>query len=537
MRGPYLSTGLVVILSVCVLLLSGCASLPLDYPRVPSTALDRTEETTLTRELGRLGEAHPGKSGFYALDNGLNAFVARAALIESAGKTIDLQYYIIHLDLTGKLIMGYLLKAANRGVRVRLLVDDMYSGKREDFDGAAFSAHPNIEVRLFNPFRGRSPFSRVFDYVTDFSRVQRRMHNKMFIVDGVVAIAGGRNLGDEYFAAKEDVNFADADLLAFGPIVQECGIEFDRYWNSELAVPIEAFVSRTGADERLKEVSDMLLSHIEAQRESVYAQRLKKASFVKDLEEKTLPITWAVSKLSYDQPEKILSRGRPDDSITLWPSVYPYLDGMKSELIIISPYFVPNNALVRYFKTLQDRGVKVRALTNSLASNDVSVVHSGYAPHREAMLRIGMELYEARARPDMQRSRKKRSKERFGSAGASLHAKILIIDRKVLFVGSPNMDPRSRFLNTELGMIVESPELAGKFASGFDSLVQPDFCFRVELEKAEAVPGEPAAEGGRVIWIGEEDGKKVVYDDEPFVGFWKKFTTWVLSIFAPESLL
>jgi putative cardiolipin synthase len=520
-------------LCVCGYLLSGCATLPVDYPRQMSTAFDRTEETTLTKNLGHLSEAHPGKSGFYVLDNGLAAFLARAALIEGAGKTIDLQYYIIHLDLTGKLLMGFLLKAADRGVRVRLLVDDMYSGGK-DFDAAAFSAHPNIEVRLFNPYAGRSSFSRIFDYITDFSRVQRRMHNKMFIVDGVAAVVGGRNLGDEYFAAKEDVNFADADLLALGPVVHECGVEFDKYWNSDLAFPIEAFVSDPRTDAHLKDVSAVLLSHIEAEKESVYAQRLSKTDLLRQLKEKNLPVTWAPAKLSYDLPEKITSHGKPEDGITLWPRLVPYLQDLKSELILVSPYFVPGDSGVAHIKALGNRGVNVRILTNSLASNDVSLVHGGYARYREAMLRSGVELYEVRATPDMQRGR--RSRERFGSAGASLHAKTFVFDRKVLFVGSANLDPRSRYLNTEVGMIVESPELAGRFASGFDSLVSPDFCFRVELEKTEAVPGEPAAEG-EMIWIGEEEGKEVIYRDEPFAGFWKKLSTKILSLFAPESML
>jgi len=508
--------------------------LPIDYPREVSTAFDQPGETKLTRDVGLLSAGHPGKSGFYILDNGLDAFLARAALIEGAGKTVDLQYYIVHPDLTGKLLMGFLLKAADRGVRVRLLVDDMNEAGR-DFDVAGFAAHPNIEVRIFNPYTGRSSFSRMFDYISNFSRAQRRMHNKMFIVDGVAAVVGGRNLGDEYFAAREDVNFADADLLALGPVVKECGAEFDKYWNSNLALPIEALIETTRAEAHLKEVSSVLLSHIEAQRESVYARRLRETDFLRQLKEKSLPITWATSKLVYDLPEKINSHSKPEDSITLWPRVSEYVQNAKSELILMSPYFVPGDAGVAALKALEDRGVQVRILTNSLASNDVSIVHSGYSNYREALLRSGIELYEVRPTPDILRV--KETREKFGSPGVSLHAKIFILDRNVLFVGSANLDPRSRDLNTEVILIVESPELAGKFASRFELITQPAYSFRVELEKTSPASVGPVVGDGEVIWIGEEDGKGVIYRDEPFAGFWEKFFAKILSPFAPESIL
>jgi cardiolipin synthase C len=361
------------------------------------------------------------------------------------------------------------------------------------------------------------------------------MHNKMFIVDGVAAVVGGRNLGDEYFAAREDVNFADADLMALGPVVQECGVEFDKYWNSDLAFPVEALVSTTGVEAHFKEVSAVLLSHIETEKESVYARRLSQTDLLRQLKEKSLPLTWAGAKLTYDLPEKIRNHGKPPDDITLWPSLTPYLKNTKSELLLISPYFVPGDEGVASLKGLTGRGVKVRILTNSLASNDVTIVHGGYARYREAMLRSGVELYEVRATPDMQRA--KVTRERFGSAGASLHAKTFVFDRKVLFVGSANLDPRSKYLNTEVGLIVESPELAERFASRFEAVTEPAFSFRVELEKATSAPGESAAPEGDMIWIGEEDGKEVIFRNEPFAGFWRRFSTTILSLFAPESML
>jgi putative cardiolipin synthase len=521
-------------LAVCALFLSGCATLPIDYPRKASTAFDRPEQTNICRNVSSLCKEHPEKSGFYVLNSGLDAFLARAALIGAAEKTLDLQYYIVHFDLTGKLLLGHLLKAADRGVRVRILVDGMYI-KGKGLDIASYSAHPNIDVRIFNPYSGRSVFARIHDYITDFSRIQRRMHNKMFIADAAIAVVGGRNLGDEYFAAHEDVNFGDVDILAVGPVVRECGEDFDRFWNSDLAFPIEALVPvpRTEAD--LKDISTVLLSHMEAQRESLYEKRLNNTYFIKRLRERNLPFVWASSKLVYDMPEKIKSHGRPQDSITLWPMLSPYFKELKSELILISPYFVPGKKGLAALKDLRNRGIRVRILTNSLAANDVSLVHGGYSRYRKEMLRSGIELYEVRPNPDQKRGPENR--EIFGSAGASLHAKSIVFDRKVFFVGSANLDPRSRYLNTEVGIVAESPELAEMFASRFDINAKPEVSFRVELEKADPSDTDPSGLTGRLIWIGEEEGEEVIYNDEPFAGFWQKLSTKILSFFAPESML
>ncbi|MBA4416797.1 MAG: hypothetical protein C0392_02630 [Syntrophus sp. (in: bacteria)] len=537
MRRRYLSpilSGFFLSFSLCVLFLPGCATLPVDYPREVSTAFDRPEQTNLCTNVSKLCNENPEKSGFYVLNGGLDAFLARAALIGAAEKTLDLQYYIVHFDLTGKLLLGHILKAADRGVRVRILVDGMYI-KGAGLDIASYSAHKNIDVRIFNPYSGRSAFARIHDYITDFSRIQRRMHNKMFIADGAVAVVGGRNLGDEYFAAREDVNFGDVDVLTVGPVVEECGKDFDRFWNSDLAFPIEALVPVTRTEADLKDVSTVLLSHIEAQKESLYAKRLKNTALMSRLKEQNMPFIWANAKLIYDMPEKIKSHGRPDDSITLWPKLTPYFTGLKSELILISPYFVPGKGGLAALKSLRAKGVRIRILTNSLASNDVSVVHGGYARYRKEMLRNGIEIYEVRPNPDQKRGPETR--ERFGSAGASLHAKAMIFDRKAIFVGSANLDPRSRYLNTEVGLVVESPELCEMFASRFDMSALPEVSFKVELEKTEPSDDNPSGLTDRLIWIGEEEGEKVIYNDEPFAGFWQKLSTKILSFFAPESML
>jgi putative cardiolipin synthase len=516
---------LIIAITVCGFL-SGCATLPRDYPRVISTAHDRPVETALERDLDRLATPYAGKSGFYIIDSGLEAFEARAALIKKAGKTLDLQYYIVNADVTGKILMDLLLKAADRGVRVRLLIDDLYT-KGKDRELASLCVHRNIQIRVFNPFAGRSFFTRAFDYLTDFSRIQRRMHNKLFVADTAVGILGGRNLGDEYFDANDEVNFEDMDLLAIGPVVKELGEVFDTYWNNDLAVPVEAFLFSPPTKKELEEVSELLATHREEQKESEYMKELRDSEFVENLISDDSLFVWAHARLIYDPPEKISDpRPRPSD-ISVWAGLSPYMKETKSELILVSPYFVPGPKGIAALKALRDKGVRVRVLTNSLASNDAPVVHGGYARYREEMLRMGIELYEVRVTMSIKKGINGRKK--FGSAGASLHAKTFIFDRKAIFIGSANLDPRSRYLNTELGLVVESPELAEQVALQFETVTNPGDSFRLELPGVPASDRSQSKPVSKIVWIG--------YNSEPLSGFWRRIFTKFLSFFAPESML
>ncbi len=526
-------TFLVIAITVCGFL-SGCATLPRDYPRTISTIHDRPVETALERDLVRLAAPYAGKSGFYIIDSGLEAFEARAALIKKAGKTLDLQYYIVNADVTGKILMDLLLKAADRGVRVRLLIDDMYT-KGKDSELASLCVHRNIQIRVFNPFAGRSFFTRAFDYLTDFSRIQRRMHNKLFVADAAVGILGGRNLGDEYFDANDEVNFEDMDLLAIGPVVKELGEVFDTYWNNYLSVPVEAFLFSPPTKKELEEVSELLATHREEQKESEYMKKLRDSEFVENLISDNLPLVWANSRLMYDLPEKISNPQPRPSNISVWAGLSPYVKETKSELVLISPYFVPGPKGMAALKILRDRGVRVRVLTNSLATNDVLVAHGGYARYREELLRQGIELYEVRITMDIKKGI--RARKKFGSSGASLHAKTFIFDRKAIFVGSANLDPRSRRLNTELGLIVESPELAEQVASQFEMATHPENSFRLELPGTLTSKVSDPKSVKKIVWIGEENSKEVTYHSEPLSGFWRRIFTKFLSLFAPESML
>jgi putative cardiolipin synthase len=531
-RAPWLVT-LVVLAGIA----AACATVPKDFPRTVSGAWDRPGETRLGRDLAPLQDSHPGESGFYLLSSGLDAFVARALLAEAAEKTLDVQYYIFHTDLSGKILLDRMLAAAGRGVRVRLLVDDMYTAGK-DRTIAALASHPNFEIRVFNPFAGRSAFSRMLDWFTDFSRVNRRMHNKMFVADGAAGIVGGRNVGDEYFAAREDVNFADVDLLSIGPVIAELGAVFDAYWNSGFAYPIEAFVPDKAAPGELESVSRVLADHRESARDTPYAIRLRESDLVSRLRKGSLPFLWGPARVVYDRPEKIGSGGAQPEADTWWGSLRGQVGEVRSEMILVSPYFVPGTRGVARFGEMRKEGVRVRILTNSLASNDVTAVHAGYGKYREAMLREGVELYEVRPVPDLAGEARDEVRKRFGSAGASLHAKMLVFDRRTVFVGSANLDPRSARLNTELGVVVTSPELGRQVAAVFEAATNPRYTFRLALRPAPSSPGEtggkPAEE---VVWITEEGGKEEVFRNEPYASFWKRLSAGIQSLLAPESLL
>jgi putative cardiolipin synthase len=511
-----------ILLGALLMIVAGCATLPKDVPREPSHAWDKPQETKLGRALVADIAQHPGMSGFHLLGSGMDAFVARMALAEAAERTLDLQYYIFHDDLTGKLILDNILSAADRGVRVRILVDDT-TAKGRDAGIAVLSSHPRIEVRIFNPSAGRSSASWLLSAAADFDRINHRMHNKMFVADNQAGVVGGRNIGDEYFSAREGVNFADLDLLALGPVVQDLSRIFDEYWNSEWAYPIEALHRLTPDHAALEKAREMLTEHRSAARDSEYAKRLRESDLLKRLLAQELPLVWAPAQIVYDRPEKV-GGGDKDSTMRLGPQLRSTVTEVRSELIISSPYFIPGENGIALFKKLREQGVRVRILTNSFAANDVAVVHSGYARYRKDLLKLGVELYEIK--PSLVEASEQQQKH-FGSSGASLHAKSFVFDRRQLFVGSLNLDPRSLYLNTELGIVVESPELAEKLARQFEELLRPEFSYRLALERTD----------GDLVWVSEENGREVRATRDPEVGFWRRFSTWFLSLFAPESML
>ena len=506
-----------------LLLAGGCSTLPEDFEKPESYAYVDTDDTLLGRARRDEINAHPGESGFLLLGNGLDAFLARALIAEKAERSIDAQYYLYHDDLIGRLFVDILLKAANRGVRVRLLLDDMDLEDR-DLGAAVADSHPNMEVRIFNPFSRKT--SRMVQFVTRSGSVTRRMHNKSFTVDNQVTILGGRNIGDEYFEADPDLAFSDLDVVAIGPVVKEVSASFDKYWNDELAYPAIALLGREPTPQEIQLKHEQLYQFIVQQRDSAYVQSLEKSDLAKKIRRGQVRYDWGEAYVIYDQPEKI-EHDFDERQYHLAPKLRPYFEGVTQELIIFSPYFVPGKSGTAFLRKLCERGVRVRIITNSLASNDVPIVHSGYSKYRKDMLRAGVELYEMNKKLSREQRRKK--KGRGGSSKASLHAKSFVFDRKHVFIGSLNLDPRAIHHNTEIGVVVASRQIAHDLAERFDRNVEKD-AFRLELKKER--------DGSdRIVWHGLVDGEQKVFNVEPHTGFWQRFWVDLLKILPIESQL
>ena len=486
------------------------------------------EQTAIGREVGVQLAGHDGKSGFRLLGSGLEALSLRAGLAENAQHTLDLQYFTLHEDITTHLLLYRVLRAANRGVRVRLLIDDFYAGGK-DFDLSTFSTHPNIEARVFNPFlqRGTLGLSRLLEFVSDYKRLNRRMHNKLWIADNAVAIVGGRNLGDQYFDAHSEINFTDLDILAAGPVVRELSRSFDEYWNSEWAVPVKAFVFNPPRPEDLVRFERILETRLRDFRDSVYAQALREVRLGPQFLSGQLTLTPAYATVLYDKPEKTpIGDGDEPSRRIFSPRLRSMIEAAENEVILISPYFIPSEQGIGILGALARRGVRVRILTNSLASTDAPMVHAGYTGVRDRLLAAGVEIYEMRPN-DPPKAR--RSWKSDASSGASLHAKLVMVDRRQVLIGSMNLDPRSRLHNTEVALLLESAQIGADLASLFEEAVRPERSFRLMLTGT-------APEKRTILWITEEDSREIRYEREP-AGFWRRFFSRVLSSLTPEELL
>jgi cardiolipin synthase C len=510
-------------IAILLLVFSGCATLPEDFDRPQSYAFTDTQDTALGRALAAEKAANAGKSGFHLLGNGLDAFVARAVLAHLAVRSIDVQYYLYHDDLVGRLFSDQLVKAADRGVRVRLLVDDMDLAGR-DLGAAVMDAHPNIEVRIFNPFSRN--VGRTSQFLTRMGSVTRRMHNKTFTVDNQVTILGGRNIGNEYFEADPDLAFADLDVAAIGPVVQNVSASFDQYWNSELAYPAIVLKGKPPTAEEIQQKRQQLNEFAAQQADSEYLQALRNSSLAKNIRDNKMVFQWGEAHVVYDQPEKIL-HDFDETQFHLSPQLKPYKEGLDKEFIIFSPYFVPGKSGTAFLTQLARRGIRVRILTNSLASNDVGIVHAGYSKYRKDLLRAGIELYEMNRQLTGKQREEKKGKE--GSSKASLHAKSFVFDRRLVFIGSLNLDPRSAVHNTEIGVVFSQAEIAAGMTDWFDENSEK-IAFRLELRK-----NENGSE--TILWHGIVDGEQKTFDAEPHTGFWQRFGIGFLRILPIESQL
>ena len=474
------------------------------------------EPTPVDRVVAPMTSAHPGEAGLVILADNLDAFAIRASTARAAGRSLDLQYYIWHPDFTGNLLYNELLRAADRGVRVRLLLDDMnVHGSHTVL--AALDSHPSIEVRLFNPTRAREgTVARGIELLLRFFSVNRRMHTKAWIADGQVAVVGGRNVGDEYFDAAADVNFMDTDVAVIGPPVRQAERIFDAYWNSPTAIPLEALAH---ADpEALPRLRASIDAGLESDRAGPYARRLQRAQGVRDLIEGRRKLHWtADAVIVSDPPEKAQGASPGPDWMT--PVLLERASRAQRELKVISPYFVPGSDGVRWIEGLRQRGVDVSILTNSLVATDVLAVHGGYAGYRAPLLRAGVELFELKAHgPQGGRSL-------FGSSGASLHTKAFVVDHAHGFIGSFNLDPRSMNLNTEMGLLFDCPDAAAELEALYRTKTSAAISYRLELAD------------GALRWHDDAAKPPHTWEHEPEASAWTRGAARVIGWLPVESQL
>ncbi|MBT8074470.1 MAG: phospholipase D family protein [Xanthomonadales bacterium] len=496
------------------LFLAGCATAPLDFPKTYSEAPTDTSDTYLAGEAARWVAGQPGESGYYPLLKGLDALGARLALIDRAERTIDAQYFLMKPDSAGRLFAGKLLEAADRGVRIRLLLDDIFTTVEDD-GLILLNQHPNIELRLFNPI-GRGGLYYL-SYVGHFKLANRRMHNKSITVDNQISIVGGRNIADEYFELLGHTEFVDFDMLAVGPVTADISTTFDRFWNHELSVPMEAFeTGKQLAD--LETVRANVNKDVREASRSIYGRALQ-SPLMREIREDKIDLYSGSSRVITDDPDKLLNRVSDDQKI-LVTELAKIVAEAKSDVVVITPYFIPGKRGVEFWRSITAKGVRVVILTNSLATNNHVPVHSAYARYRHDMIDAGVELYEVR----VDASRPPEGETGPGYDSLTLHTKAVFIDRRMTFVGSLNLDPRSIDINTESGVFIDSGPLAAKLTSKLFEVL-PTFAYRVtENEK------------GKLKWTVRIDGMDVVEDKEPQAGGWLRFKAWLFRA-APESQL
>ena len=496
----------ICLLTLTAAFIAGCASIDFDQPKADSRALAPTEtaDTALGQTMHRFHGVHnAGESGFYVVNDGIDALAIRLLMADRAERTIDAQYYLIKDDTVGNLFIASLLDAADRGVRVRLLVDDMFT-QGLDAGMAAIDSHPKFEIRVFNPFARRS--ARAVDGITSFSRINRRMHNKSFTVDNQITLIGGRNIADEYFGASKDVMFGDLDVLGIGPVVTDISDMFDTYWNHPAAMPIPGF-ARMPDDpaSMLPEMREKLKANRDGLKDSPYAAAVR-SQILATIEKDADAFTWAPYTVAVDSPDKSI-KAKAKDAESIRTPLIASLRSAERELLLISPYFVPLKTGIREISALQERGINVVIVTNSLAANNQKMVHGGYAPSRKPLLQAGVRIFEVRPDASVRGSEYVADE----STRTTLHSKAFVVDRRQLFIGSFNFDPRSAFINTELGVIIDSPRLAEEFAALTDEAL-PTKAWEVFLN-----------EDGKLRWRGLVDGQEKIFKKEPQTSFWDRF--------------
>ena len=512
---------------VAVLGLGACTHSDLrpDYVRQPSTTIPAHADAPLVANSAHLSAGHGDETGLRLLNDSVDALLARIVLADRAKYSIDLQYYLFHSDATGKLLAQHLLAAADRGVRVRVLLDDLDKLGKDDVL-RALDGHAHLEIRLFNPFHERksSFWSMGKQFAGDFGRLNRRMHNKTFIADSAMAVVGGRNIGDEYFDASGTSNFRDLDVLTVGPVVAEIGQSFDSYWNSAPSTPLAAFRHGPVDADKLAAIRKTLAENADEMRRTRYADDVMARAEDLAREGPTGKWAWGTATYLADDPDKVDPEVNRRD-LHMAPRIKAWLDTAQKQILLVSPYFVPGDKGVGYLAQKRADGIEVSILTNSLASTDAGNVYAAYASYRPKLLAAGVQLYELK--PDAAHGKTQKRFIGSSSGSSSLHAKAMIVDDDHAFVGSMNLDPRSGNLNTEDGVIVTSPAFAQSLRDLFSLATTPAVSYQVLLK----------ADGKSVYWQTMENGETVIFEDSPRTSAWRRFKVGLTRMLPIEGLL
>ena len=508
------STRRLFALLALAVVLSGCASVPLDTPKEASYAVSATANEAEFAAVREWLDGRDDVSGFYPLSKGFDAFGARLRLIDLADASIDAQYFLMKPDDAGFTFLAKLLEAADRGVRVRLLLDDVFTTMDDVYFGV-LDVHPNVEVRIFNPIARKGIYA--FNYLGHFSLLNRRMHNKAFIADNLVAIVGGRNIAVEYFQLETSGEFLDFDMLSAGTIVQEVSSQFDTYWNHSLAVPISLLYDEGNVDD-LNAARGRLDRQMEEAGDSIYG-RATTTPLMEQLVSNEIGPYVAEGRLIADDPQKLLEKVSREQQIVAG-ELREVMAEAEDIVYIFTPYFIPRKRGIEFIRELREKGVRVVVLTNSLATNNHTSVHSSYSSYRKDLLRAGVELWEAR--PDAAKIVTPEGETQLEKL--TLHTKGMIIDDDLVFVGSLNLDPRSIDINTEMGMLIRSPELVAQMTDQAAANIAA-IAYRLELD-----------ENDKIIWRATVDGEEIVETKEPQTTGWQRFTAWFLKI-LPENQL
>ena len=508
---------------------TGCNTLPKHkIESIPETALQvDTAQTTLAQIIQPLQEQHPDLTGYLVLFEPLEALATRLSLIDKAEKRLDLQYYIWDNDKVGSLALHALIRAADRGVKIRLLIDDNNAKSTEGIF-LALAQHPNIEVKLFNPYRFRK--YRALDMILDLKRINRRMHNKSFIADHQVALIGGRNMTNQYYNVSDNYQFSDVDVMLVGTAVKDISHSFDEYWSHEYAYKVQEVVKQSAHHLSYESLKRQLDEHYERVTVQNYLDLTSNSQAIDSLMSRDIQLDWVKAEVVKDSPDKIKSKAKKKEHLNF--QLIQHLEQPEKNVDLISAYFVPEKKGAKMLTDLAEDGIKVRVLTNSFKANDVAVVHAFYGKYRQNLLEHGVQLYEflpALNKNDLDKNTEDLAKKAKvsikGLSRSSLHAKLMALDEKQVFIGSFNFDPRSAYLNTEIGVLLNSPPLAQAVHTTMDENLSK-YAYKLVLDANK-----------KITWQRQTPQGPVIYTKEPRMKWWQRAGIKMLSWLPIEGFM